>query len=206
MATEATTTLVPSYALGWDNPIIFIVRTGREVPSISGRRWSVDDVSAMDYVYVPQRYQTATSQPGVDLANNIMACSPDGSIYTLTEGQFFDEDWNSNEVGYFSQWLAAPGPNPTRAIFSLQGATMGGSGLGLLNVYAVDEKGRTVMLSKDSRQMVLCAVNQQRDFGLVGIQGCMWGIGFDNGGVAGSHYLMDTAILWLRKFFSTRIG
>jgi hypothetical protein len=204
--TEPNTTITLSYALGWDDAVIFIVRTGREVPNISGRRWSVDDLNALDYVYVPQRYQTSTTQAGVDLNNQMMLCSPDGALYTLTEGQLSDQNWDGAPMGYFSQWLSVFGSNPTRGIFSLQGGTVGGTGNGALNVYAVDEKGRTVPLSTSLRTMVLTSTNQQRDFGVVGTQGVLWGIGFDNGGVAGAGYMIDTAILWLRKFFSTRIG
>lgn len=205
-ATECNTTITMSYALGWDDAIIFIVRTGREVPNINGRRWSVDDLVALDWVYIPQRYQVSTSQPGVDLNNEIVMCSPDGAAYTLTEGQLYDEDWNRAHVGYDSRWLSVFGSNPTRAIFSLQGATVGATGNGPLNVYAVDEKNRTIALSKPLRTMVLTPNNQVRDFGVVGIQGTLWGIGFDNGAVAGNGYLIDTAILWLKKFYSSRNG
>ena len=205
-ATDLNQVITLSYALGWDDPIVFIVRTGREVPSITGRRWSVDDLTAMDFAYVPQRYQTTTSQAGVDLAANLMLCSTDGALYTLTEGQLYDQNWTGAQVGYFSQWLSVPGPNPTLAIFSLQGATVAGTGNGPLHVYAVDEKGRKVMFTSDLRTMILTATEQQRDFGMVGVQGCRWGIGFDNGGVAGNGFTLDTGILWLKKFFSSRIG
>lgn len=205
-ATENNTVLTLSYALGWNDPIIFIVRTGREVPDISGRRWSVDDLAAMDFAYVPQRQQVTNSQPGVDLNANMMLCAPDGALYTLTEGQLYDQNWAGQPVGYFSQWLGVPAPNPTLAIFSLQGGTVGGTGNGALNVYAQDEKGRRVMLTKDSRTMVLTAVEQQRDFGLVGVQGCRWAMGFDNGGIAGNGFTINTAILWVRKFFNSRRG
>lgn len=205
-ATENNTVITLSYALGWDDAVIFIVRSGKEVPSITGRRWSIDDIAAMDFFYVPQRYQVTTTQPGVDLSDNMILCSPDGSLYTLTEGQLYDEDWNGNKVGYFSQWLGVPGSNPPLAIYSLQGATVGATGNGALNVYAEDEKGRRVALSKDSRTMILTAIEQQRDFGLVGVQGCKWTMGFDNGGVAGNGYMLNTGILWLKKFFSSRLG
>lgn len=205
-ATENNKVLTLSYALGWDDPIIFIVRTGREVPSISGRRWSVDDLTAMDFAYVPRRYQVETTQDGVDLSDNMMMCSSDGALYTLTEGQLYDEDWNGEQVGYFSQWVSVPGPNPTLQIMSLQGATVAGTGNGALNVYAQDEKGRRVALSMDARTMILTDTDQHRDFGLRGVQGVKWGIGFDNGGIAGAGYLLNTAILWLRKFYASRLG
>ncbi|HEV2709143.1 MAG TPA: hypothetical protein VGU67_02920 [Edaphobacter sp.] len=205
-ATENNKVLTLSYALGWDDPIIFIVRTGREVPNISGRRWSVDDLVAMDFAYVPRRYQVETSQAGVDLSDNLLLCAADGALYTLTEGQLYDENWSSGQIGYLSQWLGVPGPNPTLQIMSLQGATVAGSGNGQLNVYAEDEKGRRVALSTDARTMILTNTDQQRDFGLRGVQGVKWGIGFDNGGKAGAGYLLNTAILWLRKFYASRLG
>jgi hypothetical protein len=205
-STENNAVITLSYALGWDDAVIFIVRSGREVPSITGRRWSIDDLAVLDFAYVPQRYQVNNTQAGVDLADNLMLCAPDGALYTMTEGQLYDQDRGGNKVGYLSQWLGVPSPNPTLSIFSLQGATVGATGNGALNVYAQDEKGRRVMLSKDSRKMILTAIEQQRDFGLVGIQGCKWAIGFDNGAVAGNGYTLNTAILWLKKFFSSRLG
>lgn len=203
---ENNTVLTLCYALGWDDPIIFIVRTGREVPDISGRRWSVDDLKAMDFCYVPQRQQVNVTQIGVDVTANMILASPDGAAYTLTEGQLFDTDWTGAQVGYFSNWESVPGPNPTRAIFSMQGSTVSGTGNGLLNVYAMTEKGRKVMLSSANRTMVLSTTEQQRDFGMVGQQACQWGIGFDNGGIAGNGYTINTAILWLKKFLNSRIG
>lgn len=205
-STDNNAVITLSYALGWDDPIIFIVRTGREVPNISGRRWSMDDLTALDFVYVPRRYQTTNTQPGVDLADSFIMCSTDGACYTLTEGQLFDQNWTGDEVGYFSQWLSVPGPNSKLNIVSLQGCTMGGAGNGPLNVYAQDEKLNRVMFTSDARTMILTATEQQRDFGLRGITGVKWGVGFDNGGVAGNGYTMNTAILWLRPYMASRLG
>jgi hypothetical protein len=44
-----------NYFYGTDDPVIFIVRTGREVPNISGRKWSLDSIAGNDAIYVPQR-------------------------------------------------------------------------------------------------------------------------------------------------------
>lgn len=44
-----------NYFYGLDDPIIFIVRTGRLVPNISGRKWSLDSISGNDALYLPQR-------------------------------------------------------------------------------------------------------------------------------------------------------
>jgi hypothetical protein len=107
-------------------------------------------------------------------------------------------------MGYMSQWLSVPSPNPDLSIYSLQGATVAGTGA--LNVYAQDEKGRRVMFSSDARTLILTATQQQRDFGMVGQQGCRWGIGFDNGAVAGAGFLMNVATLRVKKFFSSRLG
>jgi hypothetical protein len=76
-ATECNTTLTLCYAMGWDVPVIFIVRSGRLVPNISGRRWSVDDLVAMDYLYVPRRYMVNPPASAPDLADNLMLCAPD---------------------------------------------------------------------------------------------------------------------------------
>jgi hypothetical protein len=54
-ATQNSHRLTLDFFYGLDEPIIFIVRTGREVPNITGRKWSVDSIPGTMSVYVPQR-------------------------------------------------------------------------------------------------------------------------------------------------------
>jgi hypothetical protein len=54
-ATTNTARITVNYLNGFDEPIVFVVRSGREVPNINGRKWSVDSVAANDCIYVPQR-------------------------------------------------------------------------------------------------------------------------------------------------------
>ena len=54
-ATVNNARITVNYQNGFDDPIVFVVRTGREVPNITGRKWSVDSIAANDCKYVPQR-------------------------------------------------------------------------------------------------------------------------------------------------------
>lgn len=61
-ATKNTHRITVNFFYGLDDPIIFITRTGREVPNIAGRKWSVDPIQANDAVYVPQRTASAEEE------------------------------------------------------------------------------------------------------------------------------------------------
>ena len=54
-ATRNTHRITLNFFRGLDDPIVFIQRTGKEVPNITGRKWSVDSIDGNDCVYVPQR-------------------------------------------------------------------------------------------------------------------------------------------------------
>ena len=54
-ATANNCRITVNYYFGLDDPIVYIQRTGREVPNINGRKWSLDSIQANDCVYVPQR-------------------------------------------------------------------------------------------------------------------------------------------------------
>src|SRR6202012_4163650 len=100
-ASEISHTIVCNYAYGWDDPVVFVQRRGIEVPNINGRKWSIDDRAPLDSFFVPQRYQTQPT-PNLDLNSQLVIAMPDGALYTYTEGQGFDQDYNGNPVGYFS--------------------------------------------------------------------------------------------------------
>lgn len=54
-ATQNNVRIAVDIQNGIDDPIVFIIRTGREVPNINGRKWSLDNIPANDACYVPQR-------------------------------------------------------------------------------------------------------------------------------------------------------
>lgn len=206
-ATVCNKTLTVNYFFGWDDPVIFSVRTGRLVPNVNGRKWSLDDIAARDMFYVPRRYNVSdASLAGIDLKENLLMGGADGAVYTLTEGQYSDQDYTSTPVGYFSLWQSVPGPNPKLVLNQLLGASMSAIGNGFLNVYALDDKANKYYLSDDERKWMLEAGETQRDFGAVATHASRFGIGFDNGGLPGAWFEMHIANLWISPTFQSRLG
>jgi hypothetical protein len=209
-ATACNAVFTMYYFFGVGDPVVFITRTGHLVPNPDGRKWSVDDIIAPEILYVPQRSKAEAQQAGVDISNEMIFACADGSLKTVTDNQYYDEDFTGGQVGFFGQWIGVPGANPNLAVFGLVGASCSAVGSGLINVYAVDDKyavtGKLYPLSKPNRLWRLTAAETQRDFGSIGHEATRWGIGFDNGGVAGAWWEMHTATLWIIKKWSQRAG
>lgn len=205
-STVRNMTITVNYFFGWDQPVVFVTRRGTLVPNVDGRKWSLDDVPCNDSVYVPRRYDPAGTLAGIDLQEELLIAKADGAIYSLTDGQYWDDDYNGAKVGYFSTWQSVPGPNPGLTLTSLEGASCSAIGNGFINIYALDEIGQKYLLSKPDRSWMLTAAESQRDFGAVAATASRFGIGFDNGGVAGAWYEMHIANLWVMPTYATRPG
>jgi len=210
-ATQPNQVFTLDYFFGIGDPVVFSTRLGRLIPNPEGRKWSIDDISVADALYVPQRSLAEAQQPGIDLSNEMIFGSSDGSVKTITDGQYFDQDYNANPIGYLGQWISVPGQNPGLNVFGLVGASCSAIGNGPVNIYAVDDKfqvtGRQYALSTPTRSWVLQAQESQRDLGAVpGKLAARWGIGFDNGGIAGNWWEMHTAILRIQKKWAQRVG
>lgn len=198
--------LTVNYYFGWSDPVVFVQRKGILVPNVEGRKWSVNDVSASELVFVPQRYNADGVPVGSDLANNFIKAGTDGAVYTLTENQYFDQNYAGVAVGYLSLWKGVPAPNPNLAITQLLGASCSAIGKGPLNIYAFDEKGVNFPLSRPERAWNLTGTESQRDFGAVAAHASRFGVGFDNGAVPGNWFEMHITNLWVAPTFATRPG
>lgn len=196
-----------NFFYGWDDPVIFAQRSGRLVPNVNGRKWSVDDIAASDMVYLEQRYD-ASHTANIDRNYGLLKCGADGAIYTLTEGQYFDHDYSGNQVGYLSEWLSVPGSNPALGLVKLLGATCSAIGNGQCVVYAQDDTALvTIPLSNPLRSWTLATYETQRDFAVVAVpESPRYAIGFTNNGVAGAWFEMHAANLWIAPTFASRIG
>jgi hypothetical protein len=196
-----------NYHYGFEDPVIFSARRGVLIPNVQGRKWSVDDLAIPQMLYVPQRYLSNVADVGVDLSNELFYGGYDGAFYSLNEGQYFDHDYDSNEKGYFSTWISVPGPRTSNVNLQLNGARLSAKGNGPINVHAFDTAGNFIPLSKDNRQMVLQPnVELEQDFGVNGRYSTSFGIGWDNGGVAGNWWEVHTAALYVRKFSTGVLG
>ena len=193
--------LTCNYHYGFSDPVIFSARSGKLIPNVEGRKWSVDDLSIPDMELLPQRYLSNVGDAGVDLEYDFLYCGYDGAIYGLEEGQYNDDDYNGNPVGYFSCWYGCPGPRTSNVNFQLNGARMSAIGSGELVVRAIDTKDNVIPLSTDSRRMFLSpTVETEFDFGANARYSTSFNIGFDNGGVAGAWYEVHSAALYMRKW------
>jgi hypothetical protein len=205
-ATDISHTITCDYQNGWDDPVVFVVRRGIEVPNIQGRKWSLDDLAPMDSFFVPQRYMVPAPTDGEDLNSQLVLGMPDGALYTYTEGQMFDENWNGDQVGYLSQWLGVPNPNTTGKISSLEGATISANGAGLLNVYTTDADNNTYMLTNALNQVNLTANERFYALPAISEEFTRTGIGFDNGGVVGAGFEIHVSTLWTQPRYGQQIG
>lgn len=205
-ATDISHTITCDYQNGWDDPVVFVVRRGIEVPNIQGRKWSLDDLAPLDSFFVPQRYQVPAPVDGEDLNSQLVLAMPDGALYTYTEGQTYDQNWTGAQVGFFAQWLGVPNPNTTGKIFSLEGATISANGTGLLNVYTVDAKNNTYMLTSNLSQVNLTATEEFYALPAISEEFTRTGIGFDNGGLPGASFEVHVSTLWTQARYGQQIG
>jgi hypothetical protein len=195
--------LVVSYHYGWGDPVVFAVRSGKLVPNVEGRKWSLDDRANADMIYVPQRFTAGAAPGGADLANSLICSGYDGCLYT--EGSTYHDTAADGvtPLGYFAQWWGVPTPRPKLGIVQLNGASMSAIGHGLLNVYAATTKGDVVPLTKPGRIYRLQVEETERDL-IAQAYSTSFALGWDNGGVPDAWWEMHTAMLWTRPFANSR--
>ena len=189
-----------NYFFGFQDPVVFVVRRGVLVPNPEGRKWSTDDRAASDAIYIPQKSRNAVQDAGVNLSDAMLFGGSDGSIKAVVDRQFYDQDYNGNQVGYLSgpQWVS--GPNPKRTIYKVAGATLSMKGVGLVNVYAQDGAGNTHAITTPTQPYVLggWGAETRKELGCADIsEDFYFGLGWDNGGVPGSAWEVHAAMLWL---------
>jgi len=178
--------LVMNYYFGTAEPVIFSQRSARLVPNVEGRKWSQDDLAFNDAVYIPQKSANSVQQAGSNIKNQMVFFAADGSIKNVVEGQYYDEDYLHNQVGYFSNWVSVLGPS-SMAYTHLIGARMWATGNGLCNVTAYDDADKSYLLTDALSPFVLTPGKRSRmdiPSGHRGVDSMCWAIGMDNGGVA----------------------
>lgn len=189
-STVVNTRFTMDYYFGTADPVIFSRMQGRLVPNPQGRKWSQDDVLFNDALYIPQKSLSAVQAAGVDVKNEMVFFAQDGSIKTMTDGQYFDEDYDGNQVGYFSNWIGVLSNNAKRTFRKLAGARMFGTGNGLWNIVAYDDNDTPYLLTGPLSPILLTPGQRTRadvpmpDGGT--IESLNWAVGMDNGGVAGA--------------------
>jgi hypothetical protein len=181
--------LVVNYYFGTGDPVVFVPRRGQEVPNVEGRKWSQDDLSFNDALYIPQKSKNAVQLAGVNVANQMVFFAADGSIKNMVDGQYFDEDYNGNQVGYFSNWVGVLSQMPKLTFNKLVGARMWATGNGLCNVTAYDDQDSPYVLTGPLSPYLLTPGMRTRaniPMPFPSTFSMRWAVGMDNGGVAGA--------------------
>lgn len=191
--------LTMNYHHGWADPVIFAVRSGRLVPNTDGRKWSLDDFAVADMQYVPERYA-----PGkLTVADGVIFSDYQGGTYRELDTQAFDHNVAGAQVGFLSQWVSVLAPSSKLEILKCGGATISFRGAGLLNVYAMDAEGEQLPITNDRRAVVLTPAETVRDM-LTNFKSTRFGVGFDNGGLAGATWEAHAATLWVMPWSTAR--
>jgi hypothetical protein len=181
--------LVLNYYFGTGDPVVFVQRRGILVPNVEGRKWSQDDLLFNDALYIPQKSKNAVQLAGVNVANQMVFFAADGSIKNMVDGQYYDEDYNGNQVGYFSNWIGVLGESPSTSHDKLVGARMWCTGNGLCNVTAYDDQDNPYLLTVAlSPYLLTPGVRSRMDIPMPiqGVFSMRWAVGMDNMGVAGA--------------------
>lgn len=188
-STTINARLVMNYYFGTGDPIVFVPRRGQEVPNVEGRKWSQDDILFNDALYIPQKSKNAVQTAGVNVANQMIFFAADGSIKNMVDSQYYDEDYDRNQVGYFSNWVGVLGQSPSMNYNKLVGARMWCAGNGLCNVTAYDDQDTAFVLTGPLSPYLLTPGSRTRmsiPMGYQGVKSTRWAVGMDNMGVAGA--------------------
>ena len=188
-ATVLNARFVMNYYFGTSDPVVFVQRRGILVPNVEGRKWSLDDLLFSDAVYIPQKSLNAVQLAGVNVENQMLFFAGDGSIKSVVEGQYYDEDYDGNPVGFASNWIGVLSENPSTSFDKLVGARMWATGSGLMGVTAYDDQDNPYPLTGPLNPYLLTAGQRTRkDLGMPiqGIFSMRWAVGMDNGGVPGA--------------------
>lgn len=190
---------VMNYYFGMADPVVFVSRKGQLVPNVEGRKWSLDDLLYNDALYIPQKSRNAVQVANLNVANQMVFFAADGSIKTVTENQYFDEDYNGEPVGYFGNWLGVLGNTPTTTYDKLIGASMWATGNGLCNVTAYDDNDNPFVLTGPLSPYILTPGQRTRaDIPSPYIDTSQrWAVGMDNGGIPGVWWFVFRSDLYV---------
>lgn len=194
-STTCNVRFVMNYYFGMSDPVVFVQRRGILVPNVEGRKWSQDDLNFNDAVYIPQKSKNAVQLANLNVDNQMCFFAADGSIKNMVDGQYFDEDYDGTQVGYFSNWIGVLGDSPALTANKLIGAQMWGTGNGLWNVTAYDDQDNAYVLGGPFYPVVLTPGQRLQINVPMTVQGApsystRWAIGMDNGGIPGAWWMI----------------
>jgi hypothetical protein len=198
-ATTCNARWTMNYFFGLGDPVVFVPRRGILVPNVEGRKWSLDDFSGfsfIDAVYIPQKSRNAVQLAGVDVEKEMVFASSDGSLKTVTVGQYHDQDYYGTALGYHGEWRGVLGETDTSSFKQCLGGKFFATGSGLANLNAYDDNGLVNSITGPLTPFFLTPGKRTRadlpaaDHTRLSQR---WAFGIDNGGVVDA---------WWEIFFS----
>ncbi|HEV2175169.1 MAG TPA: hypothetical protein VGR71_16470, partial [Nitrospira sp.] len=144
-----------------------------------------------DAVFIPQKSKNAVQLAGLDVEKEMVFVASDGSIKTVTEKQYFDQDYDGNPLGYFSQWRGVLGNEPGSGFSKCIGGKFWFMGNGLCNLTAYDDNLNPYVLTGPLSPFLLTPGKRIRaDIPMLDVpaESMRWAVGFDNKGVAGAYW------------------
>jgi hypothetical protein len=192
-STTINARFVMNYYFGTGDPVVFVQRRGILVPNVEGRKWSQDPLTFNDAVYIPQKSKSAVQTVGVNVENQMLFFSSDGSIKNAVDNQYFDEDYAGNPVGYTDGWIGVLGSSPSMMFTKLVGARMWGTGNGLWQITAYDDNNNPYTLSTLLSPCPLTPGQRSRfdvPMPFQGITSMRWAVGMSNGGLVGNWWMV----------------
>jgi hypothetical protein len=161
---------------------------------VEGRKWSQDDFNGFNFndaVFIPQKSRNAVQVANLDVEKEMVFAASDGSIKTVTEGQYFDQDYKGNPLGYFSQWRGVLGTAPDSGFSKCIGGKFWFSGNGLCNITAYDDNLNPYVLTGPLSPFILIPGKRVRaDIPMLDVpaESMRWAVGFDNKGISGAYW------------------
>jgi hypothetical protein len=205
-----------SYFFGVGDPVVFVVRRGILVPNVEGRKWSMDTFNGfnlIDALYVPQKSANSVQSEGVDgqvdIDKHMIFCSDDGSLKTVEDNQYWDEDFNGTRLGYFSQWRGVLGQDPSMIFKQCVGGKFMATGNGPCNLAAYDFEGVANPITGPLSPFILTPGKRTRA-DLPCLDGTRlsthWAVSFDNGGIAGNWFEFSISTLYVLPTWASLPG
>ena len=198
-STTCNTRWTLNYFFGMGDPVVFVQRRGILVPNVEGRKWSQDDLIFNDAVYIPSKSKNAVQLAGLDVNKEVCFAASDGSLKTITENQYFDEDYEGNPVGYFSAWVGVLGDLMQPGFSKCIGISAFATGNGLCALAAYDDNMNKFVITGPLSPFILTPGKRTRaDLPMLDVPAFSqrWAVGFDNGGVAGAWWQFFASTLY----------
>lgn len=188
-----------------DEPTVFSVRMARQIPNVTGRKWSVDpiDVGQID---IWDRDLTVSVDQRIDHRQVIYASNLPEGLLRMERPEWYSDEDAAGVAKYIDwKWDSVYADNPGEIILGLGGVTISALGSGKLSVSAISH-GDPILLT-EKRECVLDPTKDNHwDLPARSAYDEHWGISFSGDGTPGSWAELHGCIWYMRAAWATRKG